>query len=139
MDSSNEADLCESLDEVTWLWRGVPAESAEVADVLNCGEVSPPEPNRTGDRWRRLHVAGMTATAYTSWTTDRTLAVAAANACNSDDAELTGGVVIFRIRVGTLDPDRVFEGREDEDEYLIEGVVEGVEISEDTADEEDND
>jgi hypothetical protein len=33
--------------------------------------------------------------------------------------------------------DRVFDGRADEDEYLIEGTVEGVEISDDAGDEED--
>ena len=39
----------------------------------------------------------------------------------------------------TLDPDRVFEGRADEDEYLIEGTVENVEFSKDATDEEDDD
>lgn len=131
--------MCESLHEVTWLWRGVPAESDEVEDVRNCGEINPPEPNRTGERWRHLHVSGMTETAYTSWTTDRTLAVAAASSCSFDDGELTGQVVILRVRVRALDLERVFEGREDEDEYLIEGLVEGVEFSEDATDEEDDD
>ena len=36
----------------------------------------------------------------------------------------------------TLDPERVFEGRADEDEYLIEGTVEHVEFSGDPAEEE---
>jgi len=45
----------------------------------------------------------------------------------------------IRVRVNTLDPDRVFEGRADEDEYLIEGTVENVEFSKDATDEEDDD
>lgn len=125
--------MCESLREFTWLWRGVPAESDEVADVQNCGEVNPPEPTRTGELWRRHHIRGMTETGYTSWTTERSIATSAAG----DYEELTGQIVIFRVRVSMLDLDRVYEGRDDEEEYLIEGTVEGVTISENPADEED--
>jgi hypothetical protein len=79
-----------------------------------------------------------TDTGYTSWSTDRSIAEAAALAC-SDDEGLSGQIRIFRVRVNTLDPDRVFEGRADEDEYLIEGTVENVEFSKDATDEEDDD
>ncbi len=81
----------------------------------------------------------MTDTGYTSWTTERSIAEAAASACSDDDEELTGQIVIFRVRVSTLNLERVFEGRADEDEYLIEGIVEEVEFSEDASDEEDDD
>ena len=120
--------MCESLDEYTWLYRGVPVESPEVADVRACGEVSPPRPDRVGEHWRHLHSAGLTTdTGYTSWSTDRSIAEAAAGA-SAEDEGLSGRIRIFRVAVRTLDPDRVFEGRADEDEYLIEGTVENVEF-----------
>jgi hypothetical protein len=39
--------------------------------------------------------------------------------------------------VSTLDMERVFEGRDDESEYLIEGRVEDVQFSASASDEED--
>jgi len=80
----------------------------------------------------------MTQTGYTSWSSDRSIAEAAATACSEDEG-LSGQIRIFRVRVSTLDQEQVFEGRADEDEYLIEGTVENVEFSEDAADEEDDD
>lgn len=129
--------MSDTLEDFTWLFRAVPAESSEVDDVANCAEVRPLRPERIGDYWRLRHCAGMTETGYTSWTADRSLAEAAATAC-SDDEGLSGRIKIFRVRISSLDPDRVFEGRADEDEYLIEGTVENVEFSEDPADEEDD-
>ncbi len=41
--------------------------------------------------------------------------------------------------ISTLDLESVFEGRADEDEILIEGTVENVELSEDAAEEEEED
>ncbi len=128
--------MCESLDDHAWLYRGVPAESAEVADVEFLGEVRPPRSDRVGDYWRHAHSSGMTDSGYTSWSTDRSIAEAAASAC-CDDEGLSGRIRIFRVRVRTLDREHVFEGRADEDEYLIEGTVENVMFSEDPADEED--
>jgi hypothetical protein len=90
-----------------------------------------------GDYWRLVHSAGMTDTGYTSWTTDRSIAEAAAIAC-SDDEGLSGRITLFRIRIRDLDRQRIFEGRADEDEYLIEGSVENVTFSEDYADEDDD-
>jgi hypothetical protein len=78
----------------------------------------------------------MTDTGYTSWSVDRSIAEAAASAC-SDDEGLSGQIKMFRVQIHTLDLDRVFEGRADEDEYLIEGTVENVKFSED-ADEDDD-
>jgi hypothetical protein len=130
--------LCSSLEDSRWLYRGVPEESPEVIDVASCGEVRPPRPGLVGDYWRHCHIAGMTDTGYTSWSTDRDLAEAAAHACSVDEG-LSGNIRIFRVRVSTLDRDRVFEGTADEDEYLIEGTVEDVEFSEHPADEEDDD
>ena len=48
-------------------------------------------------------------------------------------------MVIFRVRISSLSQQRLFPGRDDENEYLIEGTVENVEISEDASDEEDDD
>ncbi len=74
--------MCESLEGCRWLYRGVPIESSEVADVESIGEIHPPRPDRTGDYWRQAHSAGlMTETGYTSWSTDRALTEAAASAC----------------------------------------------------------
>ena len=128
----------ESLDDYKWLYRGVPLESSEVADVESVGEIHPPRPDRVGDYWQHMHISGMTDTGYTSWSTDRSLTEAAAIAC-SDDEGLCGQIRIFRIRIRKLDQERVFEGRADEDEYLIEGTVENIEFSEDPTDEEEDD
>jgi hypothetical protein len=133
-----EGCLSDSLEDCTWLFRGVPAESPEVDDVGSIEEVRPPRPDRIGADWRLRHCAGMTQTGYTSWSTDRSIAEAAAGAC-SDDEGLCGQIRIFRVRISTLDMERVFEGRADEDEYLIEGTVENVEFSEGATDEEDDD
>jgi len=112
--------LSDSLEEFTWLYRGVPIESPEVDDVDSDGEIYPHRPDRVGEMWRLRHTAGMTETGYTSWSTDRSLVEAAAAAC-SDDEGLSGQIRIFRVRIRTLELERVFEGRADEDEYLIEG------------------
>jgi hypothetical protein len=42
------------------------------------------------------------------------------------------------VRINTLDLERVFQGRDDEDEHLIKGAVENVEVSEDATNEEDD-
>jgi hypothetical protein len=128
--------MCDLLDDVTWLFRGVPSKSPEVEDVLAINEVRPPRPERTGEFWRYLHSEGDTETAYTSWTSDRSLAEAAAeHIC--DTYNLSGGVVIFRVPVRSISQERIYPAREDEDEWLIEGTVEDVIISEDPLDEED--
>jgi hypothetical protein len=116
----------------------VPAESPEVADVKTDGEVHPPRPDRVGDYWRQVHMAGMTETGYTSWTTNRSIAEDASESC-SDGEGLSGRIIIFRVRIDSLDATRLFDGRADEDEYLIEGTVENVTVSESASDEEDDD
>jgi hypothetical protein len=124
------------VEDIKWLYRGVPRESPEVADVEADGEVRPPRLDRVGEFWRHAHVCGDTETGYTSWTTDRSIAEEAADAASEG---LSGQIVIFRVRVRSLPEDRLFEGREDEWEWLIEGTVEEVSISESPADEEDDD
>jgi hypothetical protein len=136
-----EGRLCDSLEGFKWLYRGVPVEAVdEIEDVEYYGEVRPARPDRVGEEWRQRHSTGMTRTGYTSWTTDRSFAEEAARAHSEEDESLSGLIRVLRVRVSTLDLERrVFEGRADEDEYLIEGTVENVEFSEDEADEEDDD
>ena len=127
--------MSDPLANVTWLYRGVPLESLEVEDVQAIGEVRPPRPDRTGERWRQFHVMGDTQTGYTSWTKDRDMAEEFAQFSGSG---LSGRVVIFRVRVDSIPEERLCQGREDEAEFLIEGAVEEVSISASAADEEEN-
>jgi hypothetical protein len=127
--------LSDPLVDVTWLYRGVPRESLEVEDVHAVGEVRPPRPDRIGERWRQFHVMGDTQTGYTSWTTDRNMAEEIAQFGSSSSS---GRVVIFRVRVDSIPEERLFHGREDEAEFLIEGTVEEVSISGSATEEEEN-
>ncbi len=131
--------LDELLEEYKWLYRGVPAESSEVGEVAALGEVTSQRPERTGDLWRQNHTAGDTSTGYTSWTTERSVAEDAASAM-CEQEELPGGIKILRVRVGSLKAEKLYWGRGDEFEVLIEGTVEDVSFSEDAStDEEDDD
>jgi len=129
--------LRESLEDYEWLYLGVPEESREVQDVAANGEVRPRRPGYVGDYARYCHqINEMTDTGYTSWTTDPQIAVELARYA-SQEADLSGRVVTFRVRISTIDESRIFEGEDREDEYLIEGSVENVERFEDN-DDEDN-
>lgn len=128
--------LCDPLADITWLFRGVPRESPEVKEVRAIGEVRPPRPDRIGEYYRSVHSAGDTETGYTSWSTDRSMAETAGEA-SSYDYNLSGRIVIFRVRLASISRDRIFLGLEDEDEVLIEGPVEDVSISASPADEEE--
>lgn len=70
-----------------------------------------------------------TQTAYTSWSGTRSIAA------DLGQLHRPGAVVVFKVRRDSVDPAKLFRGREDEDEYLIEGTVVDVEISHE--DEED--
>ena len=72
---------------------------------------------------------GYTDTAYTSWSAERSIAETMASLTIEQEG-LGGGVVIFRVRAATIDFARLFPGCDDEQEWLIEGRVEGVELSE---------
>lgn len=124
----SEADLLELLDEFMWFYRGLPIESQEVRDVEVFGEVTPPRPDRIGERWRQLHVAGETQTGYTSWSTDRSIAEEAA-ASMGDEEGLSGLIQIIKVRIDSLSADRIHVGREDESEFLIAGRIEDVTFS----------
>lgn len=125
-------------DTFRWLYRGVPFESSERNDVLACGDVEPPRPDLICEHWRQVHVNDMTTTAYTSWTTERSIAVLAAEA-SSAAALLSGRFTVFRVARRDVPLERQFPGRDDEHEVLIEGTVEHVQISagESQDDEED--
>lgn len=130
--------MCESLREYVWLYRGVPAESPEVADVEANREVYPRRPGYVGEYARYCHsVNEMTDTGYTSWTTDRYVAEELARFA-SMEANLGGELVIFRVRINTIEESRITEGLDSECEYLIEGTVENIEFSEDPNDERDD-
>ena len=79
-------------------------------------------------------VLGDTQTGYTSWTTERNIAEEFAQFSASGSS---GHVVIFRVRVASLPEEQIFQGRDDEAEFLLEGIVEEVSISESAADEEE--
>lgn len=55
--------------------------------------------------------------------------------CELED--LDERVTILRVRIDSLDERRLFQGRDDEYEYLIEGTVEGVDFSNDAAEDDD--
>ena len=129
--------MCESLQDYEWLYRGVPEESPEVESVDANGDVRPRRPDNVGEYARYCHrINEMTDTGYTSWTTDPEIAVELARYA-SQEAELSGNVVVFRVRIDALEESRIFEGEAREDEYLIEGTVENVRRIEDSDDEDD--
>lgn len=133
----SEADLSESLEDYAWLYRGVPEESPEVQDVATSGEIYPRRPGYVGEYARYCHrVNEMTDTGYTSWTTDPGIAEELARFASAE-AGLSGKVVIFRVRISTIDKSRIYEGEAREDECLIEGAVEQVMICEDAEDEDE--
>jgi hypothetical protein len=100
-------------------------------------EIVPPRPDRRGREWRQKHVAlGDTDTAYTSWSINRETARMFGEEARSD-TRARGEVVVFRVRIDTL-TNRGYFGRDDEDEILIEGRVEGVETSTGLEEEEEN-
>lgn len=126
--------MSDSLADHTWFYRGVPAESPEVADVAANGEVYPRRPGNVGEYARYCHrVNEMTDTGYTSWTTERGTAEELAHYA-SREAGLSGRVVIFRVRISSIEEGRIYQGEAAEDEYLIEGTVEDVSFSEGEAD-----
>jgi hypothetical protein len=99
-------------------------------------EIVPPRPDRVGYDWRHKHRNGDTETAYTSWSTHWETAQMFGEEAR-DDSFAVGEVVVFRVRIDTL-TNRGYYGRADEDEILIEGTVEGVEVSTGFEEEEQN-
>ena len=135
---SCEHGLSDLLENHTWLYRGVPAESPEVEDVAANGEVYPRRRGYVGEYARYCHSTNeMTDTGYTSWTTNRGKAEELARYA-SREACLSGRVVIFQVRISSIEQGRIYDGEAREDEYLIEGTVENVLFSEDVHDGNDN-
>jgi hypothetical protein len=127
--------VSDSLEGRTWLYRGVPAESHEVKGVAANNEVYPRRPGYVGEYALYCHsINEMTDTGYTSWTPDRGIAEELA-LYSSQEANLSGSVVIFRVRIDSIEKHRIHEGLAGELEFLIEGTVENVEFSEDADDE----
>lgn len=125
----------EILDEHKWLFRGVFLRSPDDDWMRDQDEIFPPRPDRVGWECRQSHRNGDTETGYTSWSTNWDTAWMFAEEAQTD-SRAPGEVVIFRVRVDTL-TNRTYYGRDDEDEILIEGTVEDVEISTGLEDEEE--
>jgi hypothetical protein len=139
-----EVHLCESLSDWDWLYRGVPKDSYEASTAEMDGEVIPPMPGLVGDHVRYAHIHGeQTESGYTSWTTNpetaEYFAKRAAESVNKrarhryrystgDEEPISYETVILRVPTKSLDESRLFEGRCEEGEWLIEGLVEQVEI-----------
>lgn len=123
-------------DEKHWLFRGVFLRSPDEDWMRDEDEIVPPRPDRVGSEWRHNHRNGDTETAYTSWSTNWETARMFAEEARSG-SRARGEVVVFRVGVDTL-TNRGYYGRDDEDEVLIEGRVEGVEISTGLEEEERN-
>ncbi len=113
--------------ESRWLFRGVFLRSPDDDWLRYEDEIVPLRPDRVGPEWRDNHRNDDTETAYTSWSTHWETARLFGDEAR-DDASMPGVVVVFRVQIHTL-TNRVYFGRADEDEYLIEGRVCGVEIS----------
>jgi hypothetical protein len=122
-------------EEHRWLFRGIFLRSPDQDWMRDEDEIVPPRPDRVGRHWRRVHVSGDTETAYTSWSTNWETARMFGEEARSD-TRARGEVVVFRVRIDTL-TNHGYHGHDDEDEILIEGRVEGVEISTGLEEEED--
>ncbi len=118
-----------------WLFRGVFLCSPEDDWLRDLDEIVPPRRDRVGPEWRDMHRRGGTDTGYTSWSMNWETARMFGEE-SRDDAQAPGEVVVFRVRIDAL-TNRAFFGRDDEDEILIEGTVEGVELSTGLEDEEE--
>jgi hypothetical protein len=122
-----------------WLslaFRGVFLRSPEDDWLRDQEEIVPPRLDRVGWDWRQQHCDGDTETAYTSWSSNWETAPMFAEEAR-EDAGAPGEVVVFRVRIEGL-ASRGYYGRDDEDEILIEGTVEGVEPSTGLEEEEEN-
>jgi hypothetical protein len=119
-----------------WLFRGVFLRSPEDAWMRDVDEIVPLRPDRIGWDWRHKHRNDDTETAYTSWSTNWETARMFGEEARSD-SHAQGEVVVFRVRIDALS-NRAYFGRDDEDEILIEGIVEGVDISIGLEEEEEN-
>ena len=125
------------LDEdYCWLFRGVFLRSPDDNWMRDEDEIVPLRPDHVGLHWRQEHRKGYTETAYTSWSTYWETARMYGEEAR-DDAQAPGEVVVFRVQIDTL-TNRGYYGRDNEDEILIEGRVDGVEISPGLEEEEVN-
>jgi hypothetical protein len=120
------------------------------------GEICPPRPGSTSEDAGYGHtVGGHTDTGYTSWSTERWVAEEFGreatedadadaergyhdNEDDEDDAEWRGKVVMLRVRIKAV-VDQMEPGEEREDEWLLRGCVEEVEVCEGDDDDEDED
>jgi hypothetical protein len=136
-DESDRVEWDDCLEEDhRWLFRGVFLRSPDDDWMRDENEIVPPRPDRVGRRWRHQHINGDTDTAYTSWSTNWETARMFGEEARTG-VRVRGEVVVFRVRIDTL-TNRGYFGREDEDEILIEGSVEDVEISTGLEEEEEN-
>ncbi len=135
-DENDRVEWDDCLEQHRWLFGGVFLRSPDDDWMRDENEIVPPRPDPVGWHWRHQHINGNTDTAYTSWSTNWETAHMFGEEARTD-ARVRGEVVIFRVRIDAL-TNRVYHGRDDEDEILIEGSVEDVEISTGLEEEEEN-
>ncbi|OWK46963.1 hypothetical protein [Fimbriiglobus ruber] len=130
MDGDDDEVFPEDLleEDCKWLFRGMflPHDNLWTKDT---DYIEPREPYNRERKWRERHSKlNDTETAYTAWSTNReTAEMFGAEA--RDKADAAGEVVVFRVWVESL-TNRCFScGFENEDEVLIEGTVDDVELS----------
>lgn len=120
-----------------WIFRGMFLHSPD--DLWMKGEesIDPQDRTKRGRHWRDQHSKhDATETAYTAWSSNRDTAQMFAEEAR-DGTDASGEVVVFKVRIESLKNRCFRSGYENEDEILVEGVVDGIEIS-DGLEEEEN-
>lgn len=130
-------DLLE--EDYKWLFRGMFLRSPNDLWMKDQDSIEPREPFNRGRNWREGHSKhDDTETSYTAWSTKRDTAEMFGEEAR-DNANAPGEVVVFKVWVESL-TNRCFRcGFENEDEVLIEGTVEDVELSDGLEEEEEYD
>ena len=122
-----------------WLFRGMFLRSPNDLWMKDRDSIEPREPFNRGRNWRERHSRlDDTETAYTAWSTNWDTAQMFGEEAR-DEADASGEVVVFKVCIESL-TNRCFRcGFEDEDEVLIEGTVEDIELSDGLEEEKEYD
>jgi len=128
-DDGDEVFPKELLEEdCVWLFRGTFLTHDDLW-MKDTDSIEPRERFNRGSEWRERHSKlDDTETAYTAWSTNRCTAEMFGEEAR-DNAHAAGEVVVFRVKVKSLTNRCFRSGFENEDEVLIEGTVDDVELS----------